>query len=186
MGKRKKAFSLVELLVVVSTVSVVMAVLMPSLITARARARTIVCQSNLRQILLAAIGYADDWDGSCVPAASDLWRDDGGYHRWHGVRDSRDEPFDPRRGPLAKYLSDGQIKQCPEMPLMPMDKESHSAFEKGCGGYGYNMTYIGSRLYAKLGFKRKYSETTHLVEIKKPAATVMFADSRLPWRTAHI
>jgi len=174
-------FSLVEVLVVVSTVSVVVAVSIPALTTARSRARAIVCRSNLRQIVLANMGYANDEDGFCVPAASDLWEWvgplQGGLCRWHGKRNSGDEPFDPKKGPLAEYLADGQVKECPEELLSPNDRESSSAFEKGCGGYGYNMTYIGSRLSSPgLGYERQYAETARLAEIRRPDATVMFAD----------
>jgi prepilin-type processing-associated H-X9-DG protein len=179
-------FSLVEVMVVVSTVSVVVAVSIPALTTARSRAREIVCRSNLRQLVLVNLEYSNDHDGFCVPAASDLWvtlaLGQGGYYRWHGKRDSGDEPFDPKKGPLAEYLADGQVKECPEELLSPDDRESSSAFEKGCGGYGYNMTYIGSRLWRSgittfAAMKDAYAETTNVVEVRRPAKTLMFADT---------
>ncbi len=173
-------FSLVEVLVVVSTVSVVVAVSVPALTTARSCARAIVCRSNLRQLVLVNLEYSNDHDGLCVPAAEDYWLTigplQGGYHRWHGVRDSGDASFDPLKGPLADYLADGQVKECPEELLSPDDRESSSAFEKGCGGYGYNMTYIGSRMSCPGLGNEQYAETARLAEIKKPRETLMFAD----------
>jgi prepilin-type processing-associated H-X9-DG protein/prepilin-type N-terminal cleavage/methylation domain-containing protein len=183
-GKEKRGFSLVEVMVVVSTVSVVMAVTMPAMTTARSRARAIVCRSNLRQLVLANMEYANDHDGSCVPAADDLWASIGtewgqnGYHRWHGERTGPDQPFDPKKGPLFKYLGGGKIKECPTRVEFIKNQPGEINFENGCGGYGYNMTYIGSKLCrASMPMKQKYAETARLTEIKKPAATVMFTDT---------
>ena len=51
-------------------------------------------------------------------------------------------------------------------------------FERGCGGYGYNMTYIGSKLCrSSMPIRRKYAETALLTEIRRPVVTLMFADT---------
>jgi prepilin-type N-terminal cleavage/methylation domain-containing protein/prepilin-type processing-associated H-X9-DG protein len=181
-GKDKRGFSLVEVMVVVSTVSVVMAITMPAMNTARSRARAIVCRSNLRQLTLANIEYSNDHDGACVPAAEDLWNAigvlQGGYNRWHGRRTGADEPFDPMKGPLIRYLGDGKIKECPTRVEFTKNQPGAINFERGCGGYGYNMLYVGSRLSrASMPMKQKYAETARLTEIKRPAATLMFADT---------
>jgi prepilin-type processing-associated H-X9-DG protein len=181
--KSYSAFSLVELLVVISLISLLMAVLMPSLGAARAQARCVVCKSNLRQLLLANLGYTNENGGFFVPAASDLW-DNSGHNRWHGKRDKLDDPFDPLKGPLAGYLGDGKIKECPAKVRFVQGPTWGSSFEKGCGGYGYNMTYVGSNLwradFSSLdAWKRAYSETANIAEIKKPNQTLMFADTAM-------
>ncbi len=55
--RRHFGFSLVELLVVISIVAVLLAVLLPSITTARAYARQSVCASNLRQQGIATTAY---------------------------------------------------------------------------------------------------------------------------------
>jgi len=176
-GKNRQGFSLVEMLVVISTVSVVMAISMPAFVSARGYARSVVCRSNLRQLVLANTGYSNDEDGFCVPAASDLWKDKGGYHRWHGVRENANEPFDPLKSPLADYFGDGQIKECPKRVYFVKGRDWAKNFEQGCGGYGYNMTYIGGRLWQEnIDFKDRYSQTARMAEIRRPYETVMFAD----------
>ncbi len=184
--KRKKAFTLVELLVVISIISLLMALMMPALAKARSQARSTICKFNIRQLAMANIGYANEHDGFFVPAASDLWQGTGGYHRWHGVRRNQNEPFDPRRGPLAGYLSEGKVKECPTRVDFAKGGNWEQNFEQGCGGYGYNMTYIGGRLWqSSISFKDRYSHTTQMGEISKPSETLMFADCAMSISGGH-
>ncbi|MGQ9461715.1 MAG: type II secretion system protein [Candidatus Fervidibacter sp.] len=59
----RKAFTLVELLVVVAIVALLVGILMPVLFKARENARKSVCQSNLRQIGNAFQLYISDHEG---------------------------------------------------------------------------------------------------------------------------
>jgi prepilin-type processing-associated H-X9-DG protein/prepilin-type N-terminal cleavage/methylation domain-containing protein len=177
MNVSKKAFTLVELLVVIATIALLLSILMPALAAARAQGEAVVCKSNIRQLVLANIGYSNENDGFCVPAASDMWDFMGGLYRWHGVRDSPDEPFDPLKGPLAEYLANGKVKECPGKVRFVKGNKWGESFEKGCGGYGYNMTYLGSGLWQTgLDFKEMYRQTTRMLKISKPDKTLMFAD----------
>lgn len=65
MGKRR-GFTLVELLVVISIIALLMAILMPALNRARELGRRAVCMGNLKQLALAWVMYADENDGDLV------------------------------------------------------------------------------------------------------------------------
>ncbi|MHC4740646.1 MAG: type II secretion system protein [Planctomycetota bacterium] len=74
MIRQRQGFTLVELLVVISIIALLMAILMPALGKAKKQAQATTCLSNMRQIGLAAIFYADDFD-NFVPrgAGGPIW-----------------------------------------------------------------------------------------------------------------
>lgn len=57
-----RAFTLVELLVVISIIALLLSILMPSLSKAREQARSVVCKTGLKNLGLAAITYGADND----------------------------------------------------------------------------------------------------------------------------
>ncbi len=59
--RRQRAFTLIELLVVVAIIALLAALLLPALRGARARARTVGCTNNLRQLGLAYQMYFGDY-----------------------------------------------------------------------------------------------------------------------------
>lgn len=185
------AFTLVELLVAIAILAVLAALLLPALSRARGQARSMECVNNLRQLYLANTMYAAEHGGHYVPAAEDMFDfllpdappdHAGGAIRWHGVRPTpnQDSAFDPKKGPLAEYLTDGRVKTCPEFFEFAEHEDRPNVFEAGTGGYGYNMAYIGSTL----------ALTDDLVEaartgypdsrVWEPGRTIMFADAAMP------
>ncbi len=61
--KRKSGFTLIELLVVIAIIALLLAVLVPTLATAKQRAKIAVCKSNFHQWGIAVQLYANDNDG---------------------------------------------------------------------------------------------------------------------------
>src|SRR3954470_22196700 len=67
---RKKAFTLVELLVVIGIIALLISILLPTLGKARESARTLACASNGRQLALAIRLFSQEHRGY-MPALSD-------------------------------------------------------------------------------------------------------------------
>lgn len=63
INARRRAFTLLELLVVIAVITLLMALVMPSLKRARYEAKLLTCRSNLRQIGVAVISHALSADG---------------------------------------------------------------------------------------------------------------------------
>lgn len=63
------AFSLLELLVVISIIALLASMLLPAIGMVRRAARATSCQSNQHQIYLGIAMYSHDWDGEVMSAA---------------------------------------------------------------------------------------------------------------------
>lgn len=64
---KRRGFTLIELLVVIAIIAILAAILFPVFAQARDKARQATCQSNMKQITLAAIMYSQDYDETGPP-----------------------------------------------------------------------------------------------------------------------
>jgi len=116
----KEGFTLVELLVVISIISVLMGILLPALNRVRQQAATIVGANNQKQTVSAVNLFAFDNDESYPPSVSFVeyhgnwnWYDPRTLASWNTT------PSHPHRAMseyLRGYIKDASIMFCPKAP----------------------------------------------------------------------
>lgn len=115
-----KAFTLVELLVVVAIIGVLVAMLLPAVQAARASARRMQCANNLKQIGLAMHQYTDVYAGSFPAMSHGRGREESWVHSLSPYLESTEAirlcPDDlPRQeamsGRVTSYAINGYLRE---------------------------------------------------------------------------
>jgi prepilin-type N-terminal cleavage/methylation domain-containing protein/prepilin-type processing-associated H-X9-DG protein len=94
-NSRIKAFTLIELLVVIAIIAILAAILFPVFAQAKAAAKTAACLGNVKQIALAGLMYANDYDDVILPSymhhqpspweLSSAYGQNNGYSFWTDI-----------------------------------------------------------------------------------------------------
>jgi len=120
--RKNNAFTLIELLVVIAIIALLMAILIPMLGRARELGQRAVCLSNLRQLTLAWLAYAEEHDGKIVLGGGIINKATKGsltLESWVGPAfgspaKSRSEVLEnPDKGALWPWIKDIDVYRCP-------------------------------------------------------------------------
>jgi prepilin-type N-terminal cleavage/methylation domain-containing protein/prepilin-type processing-associated H-X9-DG protein len=146
---KQKGFTLIELLVVIAIIAILAAILFPVFARAREKARQTSCLSNVKQIALATMMYAQDYDER-LP-----WR-------YLETAERTEYPNGGTGGgmiwpaPVYPYVNNLQIFSCPSW------------------NYRWSGGYTGRQAYGI----NHHVDGDALADIKKPAETILLADSQ--------
>lgn len=153
-------FTLIELLVVIAIIAILAAILFPVFARAREKARQSTCLSNLKQISLGMMMYAQDYDELYCPAYyyDAAWNE----FAWDFSIDwSAGGVAGP--GLIAPYTKNQQINACPSF--------QGETWGRPQSGYAYNTTYIGHGMFEPV------PQPVSLGAVGKPSETVLLADA---------
>jgi len=108
---RRNGFTLIELLVVIAIIAILAAILFPVFAKAREKARQASCTSNVKQIALGMLMYAQDYDEKLTHCCYPSGHKSEVLPRWRPITNNA---VDIRyNGTAMPYVKNRQIYVCP-------------------------------------------------------------------------
>jgi len=168
-GRRREAFTLIELLIVIAIITLLTAILFPTFAAAREKARQSTCVSNERQLGAAILVYAQDYDETYPPAncpAATV----SGIANWYYLADPYIKSGIPA-DVLAQAGITKSILHCPDY-----DRTAIPGVDYPSRCYGVNrrlMPPVGEATMLPAAY---ISLPAPLTQVRTPAQTVLLAE----------
>jgi prepilin-type N-terminal cleavage/methylation domain-containing protein/prepilin-type processing-associated H-X9-DG protein len=195
--QRRRGFTLVELLVVIGIIVVLVGLIFPAIQAARDAAKSVQCQSNLRQLGLAVVQYRDQYGYYPQYRAEypPITNNYGVYRpRWQWIMASYMGGWAQNPDAIvAAGTSDLTYTNVPlDNPVLlcpALDGSTNSAAGTGTGGvpdylsirngsYGYNFGYLGNNRTLVDGDNTTPTLYYPVASVKETTRTIVFGDSR--------
>ncbi len=173
MSDKQRSFTLIELLVVIAIIAILAAMLLPALNSARDKAHTASCSSNIKQVMQSILMYAGD-SGDFMPRHYNYPAGGETAMNWIG------NLF------INGYMNSPKIMHCPAHKVRTgyvlnnynkfmSDPTSYLTYSEG--SYGYNWHWIGSSCKTAMGWTEGLKVPAKLNQIKQPSATIALVDT---------
>jgi prepilin-type N-terminal cleavage/methylation domain-containing protein/prepilin-type processing-associated H-X9-DG protein len=158
--RQHPAFTLIELLVVIAIIAILAAILFPVFAQAREKARQSACSSNCKQIGLAVMMYAEDWDQiyplyTHAPKHKPMW-----YEM------------------IQPYLKSENVFTCPSVGVYTTVPPKAFAGWAIYAFNGYGANYLHVIQYGPGYATGKTMGPKPLAGLARPAETIMIADGQ--------
>jgi prepilin-type N-terminal cleavage/methylation domain-containing protein/prepilin-type processing-associated H-X9-DG protein len=147
----RRGFTLIELLVVIAIIAILAAILFPVFAKAREKARQSSCLSNLKQVGLAALSYAQDYDELTV------------FFAYQSANPRTDFKWI-----IEPYIKNSQVWNCPSNS----GRWDPTNVNKYDGSNGIGIAYPDLA---------NYGRGVGLGQVVSPSETVYFADCQDQW-----
>ncbi|MFI4910166.1 MAG: prepilin-type N-terminal cleavage/methylation domain-containing protein [Sedimentisphaeraceae bacterium JB056] len=162
--KNTEAFTLIELLIVISVIALLISIIIPALGRAKATAKKLQCADNIRQIRIAMDLYSHDYDNCIITAREMLFAHSIEEVKglWHVI--------------LTPYIDHSEIRDmlADKYPKLWRCPEDQDPYPMGFRGYPHK---IGMTSYALNGY---YSNTDNTEIQFGPAANLKFSQIPSP------
>lgn len=147
----KKGFTLIELLVVIAIIAILAAILFPVFARAREKAKQTSCLSNMKQLGLAVLSYAQDYD-ELLPFSA-------GYRAPTVVLDDSPDVYSYWWQKTEPYIKNLQVLACPS-------ESTQRVYSGDVSDSRYNIDYTINIL----------DSGQALAKIEKPSANIIVTE----------
>ncbi len=158
----RRAFTLLELLVVMTIVAILSVILLPVFVQAQESAKKANCVSNLKQIGLAFLLYAGDYDDVMEKTHDPMTTGSTVLTWWASYKETppKRSEYNPRAGNIQPYIKSVDVIDCP------------SALEVG------NHLFWADGTFVRLAYARTSASLgLNLSELEIPSETILLGDA---------
>jgi prepilin-type N-terminal cleavage/methylation domain-containing protein/prepilin-type processing-associated H-X9-DG protein len=158
-SQKYAGFTLIELLVVIAIIAILASILFPIFLAAKDKGNQGKCQSNCRQLGMAIMQYAQDYN-EALPYPHNL--SDLGIW-WDGTWRERIQP----------YVKNRRILVCPVRTAFPAMTDVKYKYSIGHYGMSVALTHVPNVIpvYNEFGY-------TYLKDVTIPSQTIMISENR--------